>query len=390
MSNNYKEYASKEELEAVDKVFTGATSATDGVNGLVPAPTKGNQSKYLKADGTWGTPYTHPTTAGNKHIPSGGASGNILKWSANGTAVWEDPDGAGSFFVIDATDPATDTDPQIEFNDINAQKGGFDYVYELYNKYSFNIAIVTSGSGKIFRLSYINKDKQTCIFNGLTNQNTDIVSINTQNVDSKIIATIVCFEASWSYIERDVSKFDNAKYIGNYENDGSTIIDNLFESGEYYFTSSDTTSIGITDLVGDRGIFLLKVINLGDAEYIKERCKEDNAYYDDAISSNSDGKTSVVGTVQIIEQPGMMVNQKPVFFYREYREEHYEASQYSWTSWVRCDNDQDKLDKSGDTMTGVLKAQSNTSYTTYQVRNIAFSTSASVPTGNGSILGVYS
>ena len=32
--------------------------------------------------------YVHPTTSGNKHIPSGGASGNILKWSADGTAVW--------------------------------------------------------------------------------------------------------------------------------------------------------------------------------------------------------------------------------------------------------------------------------------------------------------
>lgn len=34
------------------------------------------------------TVYTHPTTSGNKHIPSGGASGQILRWSADGTAVW--------------------------------------------------------------------------------------------------------------------------------------------------------------------------------------------------------------------------------------------------------------------------------------------------------------
>jgi len=32
--------------------------------------------------------YSHPTTAGNKHIPSGGASGQFLKYSASGTAVW--------------------------------------------------------------------------------------------------------------------------------------------------------------------------------------------------------------------------------------------------------------------------------------------------------------
>ena len=36
------------------------------------------------------TRYTHPTTSGNKHIPSGGSSGQILRWSADGTAVWGD------------------------------------------------------------------------------------------------------------------------------------------------------------------------------------------------------------------------------------------------------------------------------------------------------------
>lgn len=34
------------------------------------------------------TVYTHPTTAGNKHIPAGGSSGQILRWSADGTAIW--------------------------------------------------------------------------------------------------------------------------------------------------------------------------------------------------------------------------------------------------------------------------------------------------------------
>lgn len=32
--------------------------------------------------------YTHPVTSGNKHIPSGGSSGQILRWGADGTAVW--------------------------------------------------------------------------------------------------------------------------------------------------------------------------------------------------------------------------------------------------------------------------------------------------------------
>ena len=37
------------------------------------------------------TVYTHPTTAGNKHVPTGGAAGQFLKYSASGTAVWATP-----------------------------------------------------------------------------------------------------------------------------------------------------------------------------------------------------------------------------------------------------------------------------------------------------------
>ena len=42
----------------------------------------------IKINDTETTVYTHPTTAGNKHVPSGGSSGNFLKYSAAGTATW--------------------------------------------------------------------------------------------------------------------------------------------------------------------------------------------------------------------------------------------------------------------------------------------------------------
>jgi hypothetical protein len=32
--------------------------------------------------------YTHPTSDGNKHIPSGGAAGQILRYASAGTAAW--------------------------------------------------------------------------------------------------------------------------------------------------------------------------------------------------------------------------------------------------------------------------------------------------------------
>jgi len=58
--------------------------ATQAVAGLMSAADK------TKLDGiaTGANNYVHPTTAGNKHIPAGGSSGQILRWSAAGTAAW--------------------------------------------------------------------------------------------------------------------------------------------------------------------------------------------------------------------------------------------------------------------------------------------------------------
>lgn len=90
--------AGKAESNHSHSSMTAATASAAGKAGFVPAPTAGNQAKFLRGDGTWQTPYTHPTSAGNKHIPSGGASGQTLKWSAAGTAVWADDSGAPSTY----------------------------------------------------------------------------------------------------------------------------------------------------------------------------------------------------------------------------------------------------------------------------------------------------
>lgn len=55
----------------------------------VPTATTYTLGKSVPADAVFtDTVYTHPTTSGNKHIPSGGSSGQVLVWSSDGTATW--------------------------------------------------------------------------------------------------------------------------------------------------------------------------------------------------------------------------------------------------------------------------------------------------------------
>lgn len=91
-------------------------SGSGAKSGLVPAPsTTAGTTKYLREDGTWSIPpdnntvYTHPTTSGNKHIPSGGSSGQILRWSADGTAVWGADNNTTYSDMVGATSSAAGT-----------------------------------------------------------------------------------------------------------------------------------------------------------------------------------------------------------------------------------------------------------------------------------------
>ena len=94
-TNHSHYYAGSSEVggsaESAEKLNTDAGSATQPVyfsNG-VPVATTYTLGKSVPSNAVFtDTKYTHPTTSGNKHIPSGGSSGQILRWSADGTAVW--------------------------------------------------------------------------------------------------------------------------------------------------------------------------------------------------------------------------------------------------------------------------------------------------------------
>lgn len=68
--------------------------------------------------------YTHPDTSGYKHIPSGGSSGQILRWYADGTAQWGSDNNTDTnvtntlatttkAYVTGTTSPTTNTGTQV-------------------------------------------------------------------------------------------------------------------------------------------------------------------------------------------------------------------------------------------------------------------------------------
>lgn len=89
------------------EIFTTALKLK--VNGIEEGATKTEESSTngsVKINGEDTKVYNHPETAGNKHIPSGGASGQILEWSANGEAKWADHGVSGTQVITQAEQPS--------------------------------------------------------------------------------------------------------------------------------------------------------------------------------------------------------------------------------------------------------------------------------------------
>lgn len=67
--------------------FTGATASTDGVQGLVPGPLAGDENKYLKGDGTWGTVQAGPTVVQT----TGTSTTDVMSQNAVTSMIYADP-----------------------------------------------------------------------------------------------------------------------------------------------------------------------------------------------------------------------------------------------------------------------------------------------------------
>lgn len=170
--------------------FTGASTSADGTLGLVPKPTKGNQAKYLKADGTWDTPYTHPTTSGNKHIPSGGSAGQILEWSSDGTAKW-------SNLVTTLSDKVTELEGKLLVLETGSKVTTTVSPATIYKGTATNVTVTATFSAS--------DDSLTPSSISIKQGSTDIVSASNAKTTSKVVS-LNTTNNSTSYVSTAVVK----------------------------------------------------------------------------------------------------------------------------------------------------------------------------------------
>ena len=84
-SNDYTDAETKELAEA------GKLKHSHANKGVLDSVTQKMLEK-LEGIAEGANKYVHPSTSGNKHIPSGGKSGQILGWEADGQAQWKNPE----------------------------------------------------------------------------------------------------------------------------------------------------------------------------------------------------------------------------------------------------------------------------------------------------------
>ena len=74
--------------EKILEVNTTLATKVDKATGKVLSTNDYTSAEKTKLAGL--NNYIHPTTSGNKHLPTGGSANQILKWSVDGTGIWGD------------------------------------------------------------------------------------------------------------------------------------------------------------------------------------------------------------------------------------------------------------------------------------------------------------
>lgn len=106
--------------------------------------------------------YSHPTSSGNKHIPSGGAAGQILRWSGDGTAQWGNDNNTTYSEATDKTSGLMSSADKAKLNSIASNAN--NYVHPSYTaKESGLYKVTVDAQGHVSATAAVGKGDITAL-----------------------------------------------------------------------------------------------------------------------------------------------------------------------------------------------------------------------------------
>lgn len=104
--------------------------------------------------------YVHPSDPGNKHIPSGGQTNQVLRWSADGTATWGEDKDTTYEVATGSKDGLMSSTDKTKLDGI--EEGANHYTHPSYTQKSSGLYKVTvDGTGHVSAASSVTKDDIT-------------------------------------------------------------------------------------------------------------------------------------------------------------------------------------------------------------------------------------
>ena len=198
-ANNYEDLSNKPQIAGI--TLQGNKSLADlGIQGIETG--KGLSSNdysttekaKLAGVEAQANKYIHPSTSGNKHIPSGGSTGQILKWLADGTAVW----GADHTVATTSTDGLMSKTDKTKLN--NIAEGANKYVHPTT---SGNKHIPSGGSsGQVLKW----QSDGTAKWDSLSSSG----ELGTDNLNTKKISGIYAQSTATNFLKSRNYPFDHA------------------------------------------------------------------------------------------------------------------------------------------------------------------------------------
>ena len=198
-ANNYEDLSNKPQIAGI--TLQGNKSLADlGIQGIETG--KGLSSNdysttekaKLAGVEAQANKYIHPTTSGNKHVPSGGSTGQILKWLADGTAVW----GADHTVATTSTDGLMSKTDKTKLN--NIAEGANKYVHPTT---SGNKHIPSGGSsGQVLKW----QSDGTAKWGSLSSSG----ELGTDNLNTKKISGIYAQSTATNFLKARNYPFDHA------------------------------------------------------------------------------------------------------------------------------------------------------------------------------------